>query len=84
MAAEVAAAFAFIFVGDEGAADLDLVRGLSTERERKRVKPRGLFVVWQGAGGTGTALGTTGWLGWTEKETAAERGVLGSCRKTDV
>lgn len=52
-AADDAAALAFIFVGDEGAADLDLPRYLSVDKERRRVSPRGLRVGDSGTGGIG-------------------------------
>lgn len=52
-AAADAAALAFIFVGDEGTADLHLPRDLSIDKERRRVSPRGLRVGDTGTGGIG-------------------------------
>lgn len=81
VAAEAAAALAFILPGEPGQADLDLPRDRSTESERKGVIPRGL----QGEGtGGGTFLTAFGDGGLMERESVAETGVLGSWRKTDV
>lgn len=82
MAAEVAAALAFIFVGESGQTDLDLPLDRRTDSERKRVKPRGLQV--EGAGGTGMFLAEFGGGDLTARDSLAEMGVLGSWRKTEV
>lgn len=83
MAAEAAAALAFILVGESGQTDLDLPRDRRTESERKRAKPRGLQVG-EGTGGMGTFLAAFGDGDLIAKDSVAEMGVLGCWRKTEV